>query len=119
MNWIQQAFANDQAEIDAPASPMLMWFRFLFVGFLFSFVFDYKSPDLKFGAAETGGSMFQYLFLASALATGGLATLVGIRHLLVRPGVYVVFLWWGYAVFSIAIAFLWGGSCDWRSHSCS
>jgi hypothetical protein len=108
VNWIKQAFANDQAEIDAPASSMLMWFRILFVGFLFSFVFDYKAPDLEFGATSTGGSMFQYLFLASALATGGLASLLGLKHLLVRPGVYVVLLWWGYAAFAIAIAFLWG-----------
>ncbi len=108
MNWIHQIFANDQAEIDAPPAASLKWFRWLFVLFLFSFVFDYKSPDLEFGAVATGGSLFQYAFLGMALASGGLATFLGLRHLLVRPGVYVVLLWWGYVAMSLAVAFLWG-----------
>lgn len=108
MNWFKQALANDQAEIDAPASGMLKWFRCLFVLFLFSFVFDYRSPDLEFGAVSTGGSAFQFAFMGTALFSGGLATLLGAKHLLVRPGVYVVLLWWGYAAMSLAVAFLWG-----------
>ncbi|HRQ88626.1 MAG TPA: hypothetical protein PLA50_07500, partial [Bacteroidia bacterium] len=71
LNFFRQAFANDQAEIDAPPSAALPWFRWLFVGFLASFVFDYKSPDLEFGATGTGGSLFQYAFLGVALLTGG------------------------------------------------
>jgi hypothetical protein len=108
LNWFRQILANDQAEIDAPPAPSLKWFRWLFAGFLFSFVFDYKSPDLEFGAVSTGGSVFQFAFLGLAMATGGLATLLGWKHLLVRPGVYSVFLWWGYVVMALAVAFLWG-----------
>jgi hypothetical protein len=108
LNWIQKAFANDQAEIDAPAAASLRWLRPLFVLFLFSFLFDYKSPDLEFGAVATGGSVFQFAFLGLALLSGGLATVLGWRRLLVRPGVYLVFLWWGYVAFALAVAFLWG-----------
>lgn len=99
---------NEQAEIDAPASPRLPLFRVLFAVFLFSFVFDYKAPDIEFGATKTGGSPFQYLFLLIALASGGLASLLGLRYLLIRPGVFVALLWWGYVAFMVAVAFLWG-----------
>lgn len=108
MNWFRQALANDQAEIDAPPSPGLRGFRWLFLLFLFSFVFDYKSPELEFGATSTGGSKFQFAFLGMALLSGMLVTLLGARHLLVRPGVYLVLLWWGYVVMALAVAFLWG-----------
>ncbi len=108
MNWFRQALANDQAEIDAPPAPSLRWFRGFFVLFLFSFVFDYKSPDLEFGAPSTGGSVFQFAYLGLALLSGGLASLLGARHLLIRPGVYLVLLWWSYVLISLAVAFLWG-----------
>ena len=108
MNWFRQALANDQAEIDAPPSPSLAWFRWLFVAFLLSFVFDYKSPELEFGAVSTGGSLFQFAFLGLSLLSGGLATLLGWRSLLVRPGVYLMLMWWAYVAMALFIAFLWG-----------
>lgn len=108
MKALDQITRLEQAEIDAPAKPSLRWFRLLFVAFLFSFVFDYKSPDIGFGAASTGGSMFQFAFLGVAMLAGGLITVFGARHLLVRPGVYLVLIWWGYTVGSIGISFLWG-----------
>ena len=76
--------------------------------FLFSFVFDYKSPDLEFGATSTGGSLFQFAFLGLAMLSGGLATLLGWKRLLVRPGVYLVLLWWLYVFMALGVAFLWG-----------
>lgn len=102
------ATANEQAEIDAPSSGLLKLLRAVFVLFLFSFVFDYKSPELEFGDASTGGSIFQFAFLGMAMLTGGLGTLLGFRSLLVRPGVYLVLLWWGYTILSVSVAFLWG-----------
>lgn len=108
MNWLQQATANEQSEIDAPPKPGLGIFRILFVAFLFSFVFDYKNPDIKFGAASTGGSPFQYLFLLIAMGAGGLISVLGLRHLLVKPGIYLVLFWWSYVAFSLAVAFLSG-----------
>ncbi len=108
MDWLRKATANEQAEIDAPPTSALRWFRVLFVLFLFSFVFDYKSPDIDFGAATTGGSSAQYAFLLLALVSGGLASLFGFRNLLVRPGVYLVLLWWGYVAMSFVVAFAWG-----------
>jgi hypothetical protein len=108
LNLWEKATANDQAEIDAPPQPALKIFRVLFVVFLFSFVFDYKAPDIGFGAATTGGSVFQFAFLGIAMASGGLVSVLGFRHLLVRPGVYLVLLWWGYTVAAIGTSFVWG-----------
>lgn len=108
MNWFLQAISSPQAEIDPPPARGLGWYRLLFVVFLFSFVFDYKSPDLEFGAVSTGGSIFQFAFLGIALLAGILGTLTGVRHLFVRPGVYLVILWWGYVLMSLCVAFLWG-----------
>ncbi|MEM9281320.1 MAG: hypothetical protein AAGA96_05805 [Verrucomicrobiota bacterium] len=108
MRWLEKATANDQAEIDAPPMMALKWFRLLFVVFLFSFVFDYKSPDIEFGATRTGGSLFQFAFLGIALLSGGIASILGAKYLFVRPGVFLVLFWWGYIAFSLAVAFAWG-----------
>ena len=108
MTLYQQITSNEQSELDAPSTSTLRWFRILFVAFLFSFVFDYKSPELDFGDASTGGSIFQYAFLGLAMASGGLISLLGFKKLFVKPGVYLVILWWGYVVMSLAVAFFWG-----------
>jgi len=98
----------EQAELDAPPAKQLGLQRVLFVVFLFSFVFDYKAPDIEFGATSTGGSPFQYAFLGLALLSGGLASLLGFRNLFVKPGVFLVILWWGYVAFMIVVSLLWG-----------
>ncbi|MEM7699294.1 MAG: hypothetical protein AAF236_12930, partial [Verrucomicrobiota bacterium] len=108
MNWLKQVTDNEQAEIDAPPKASLKIFRLLFVVFLFSFVFDYKSPSLGFGAASTGGSKAQFLFLGLAMASGGLASLLGFRHLFIRPGVYLGLMWWGYVAMAIGVSFFLG-----------
>lgn len=108
MNLFSNVIANEHAEIDAPATGALRWFRWLFAIFLFSFVFDYRSPDIGFGATTTGGSFAQYIFLAAAMGAGGLLSLLGCRHLFVRPGVYLVLLWWGYTIASMGVSFAWG-----------
>ncbi|MDF1658660.1 MAG: hypothetical protein P1U58_13675 [Verrucomicrobiales bacterium] len=108
MNLFRKATANEQAEIDAPATSGLKWFRCLFVIFLFSFVFDYRAPDIGFGATGTGGSFVQFIYLGAAMGAGGLISLFGFKHLLVRPGIYLVILWWGYTIASIGVSFAWG-----------
>ncbi|MCB1061424.1 MAG: hypothetical protein KDN20_00725 [Verrucomicrobiae bacterium] len=99
---------SSQTELDAPPSPHLRWLRWCLVIFLFSFVFDYKAPDLNFDSEETGGSIFQFAFLGLALASAGMAILIGWRYLLVRPGTYLILFWWGFLAFLIAVAFLQG-----------
>ena len=108
MNLIATATANEQSEIDAPPAVALKLFRVLFVVFLFSFVFDYRSFDIGFGAAQTGGSLFQYAFIGMAILSGGIASILGVKTLFVRPGVYLVMLWWGYVIFSVVVALAWG-----------
>lgn len=104
----QTANALPQNEVDAPPAPALRWLRWLFVAFVFSFMFDYKAPDLAFDSEKTGGSVFQFAFLGLALATSGLTILIGWRYLLVRPGTYLILFWWGYLAFMLAVAFLSG-----------
>ncbi len=99
---------SEQAELDAPPKPSLFLFRILFVVFLLSFSFDYKDLKGEFGGAEGGGSLFHFLFIGLAMASGGLATFLGLRHLLVRPGVYVFLLWWIYLAFTLGVAVLSG-----------
>jgi hypothetical protein len=98
----------EQNELDAPPSPSLRWMRWLYLLFLFSFVFDYRSPDLAFDAEETGGSVFQFAFLGLALFSGGLLVMSGWRYLLVRPGVYLILLWFLYIAFMLGVALLHG-----------
>lgn len=99
---------HQQKELDAPPSPSCKLFRILFVIYLASFVFDYKSIDLGFGATSTGGAPMQFAFLGIALLSGGLASVLGFKHLLTRPGVYIVLLWWGYVAFAVIVAVLSG-----------
>lgn len=99
---------QEQAELDPPSASSLRWFRILFVVYLASFVFDYKSIDLGFGATSTGGSTVQFAFLGIALLSGGVGSVLGARHLLTRPGVYLVLAWWLYVVFAILVAVLSG-----------
>ena len=101
---------SEQAELDAPAKSSLKLFRPLFVLFLFSFCLDYKDLEGEFGAATGGGSLFQFAFLGLALSSGGLATLIGIRHLLVKPGIFVAVFWWSYLAYSLIVALLYGNS---------
>ncbi|MCB1229714.1 MAG: hypothetical protein KDN19_05585 [Verrucomicrobiae bacterium] len=97
-----------QNEVDAPPSASLAVLRWCLVVFLFSFAFDYKAPDLTFAAQKTGGSFFQFAFLGLALVSSGLALLIGWRHLLVRPGIYLILAWWGYIAYLLTVSFLSG-----------
>ncbi|MDF1810967.1 MAG: hypothetical protein P1V20_02095 [Verrucomicrobiales bacterium] len=97
-----------QVELDAPPTASCGLFRILFVVYLASFVFDYKSVDLGFGAASTGGSPLQYGFLLLAILSGGIGSILGLRHLLTKPGVYLIILWWSYVLFAVVVAVLSG-----------
>ena len=71
-------------------------FRLLMWIFCFSFVLDYRG--------ERGGPPVQLLFLGVALAAGGLALLTSLRYLRVRPGIYLILLWWGYLASTVVVA---------------
>lgn len=97
-----------QDEVDAPPLPSLRYFRWLFIAFLFSFAFDYRDHQILFDSEKTGGSLFQYAFLALALSSSGLTILLGWRHLFVRPGTWMVLLWGGYIAFMVTVALVHG-----------
>lgn len=108
LSQISQIFKAPETEIDAPRTPLTKWIRCFYIIFALSFVFDYKAPDIGFGSDKQGGSMFQFLFLGMALGSGFMVTLIGYRHLLVRPGIYMVLLWWGYVAFMVVAALAQG-----------
>ncbi len=108
MNLFSAFRDQSERELDAPPSRYCRVFQGIFLIYIASFVFDYKSVDLGFGAASTGGSPMQFAFLGIALLSGATGSILGVRYLLTRPGVYMVALWWGYTAFAIAVALLSG-----------
>ncbi len=70
--------------------------------FALSFAFDFRGDS----DGGTGGSAAQYLFLLSALGSGALIAIIGRRHLLEKPGVYLLLLWWGYLGYALGVALL-------------
>ena len=108
MKILNPVLDRKQTELDAPPTPWCGFFRIIFLVYLASFVFDYKAVGLEFGAASTGGSPMQYAFLGLAMLSGMVGSIAGAKHLLTRPGIYMVLLWWGYIIFSIVVAVLSG-----------
>ena len=75
----------------------------LFWIFVLSFAFDFRA-DVDFDGGGTGGSVAQYLFLLLALASGSAILLLGNRHLLQKPGVFLLAVWWGYLAYALVVA---------------
>ncbi len=100
-------FLDDAPEtIRIPRAPEAAWVERLLWAFVLSFALDYRaSVDRQAG----GGTGFdQLLFLGiCGLATVGIVFL-GWRHLLVRPGVWMIAIWGGILVFMAGNAFVQG-----------
>ncbi len=73
-------------------------FTFLYWIFCFSFAFDFRG--------EKGGSMVQYLFLASALASGVLAILATPKALRSGPTRIMSVVWWFYLGTTVLVGVL-------------
>ncbi len=91
-------FPSTQFHRERLVQQLLWW---CYVLFAFSFVFDYRAPDIGFAEGKTGGSPVQYLMLLVALASGFASAVIGWRLLLVRPGVWLILIWFGYLGFSL------------------
>lgn len=104
----QRQFAAPTISDSPPASAERRWLWVCLVVFAFSFAFDYRAPEIGFGTTGSGGSIFQFAMLGSAVASGLFALLIGWRHLLVRPGVYLITFWWAYLAFSAVVAVFQG-----------
>ncbi|MFN0127807.1 MAG: hypothetical protein ACKV19_14095 [Verrucomicrobiales bacterium] len=61
--------------------------------FALAWAFDFKADV---GEGAQGGSLAQALFLLVACLSGGAAMVLSGRQLLLRPGVWLLLLWWGF-----------------------
>src|SRR5689334_416813 len=83
--------------VEVPATPAAQWVERLLWVFMASFAFDYRASQAR--EATSGAGIDQLLFLAlSIFSTAGILYL-GRRHLLVRPGAWLILGWGGFLAF--------------------
>lgn len=92
--------------VEIPTTASAPWIERLQWVFMISFAFDYRASQAR--EASGGAGLDQLLFLGLAvLSTGGIVVL-GWRHLLVRPGAWLILGWGGFLAFMAANALLQG-----------
>jgi hypothetical protein len=92
--------------VEVPATPAAVWVERLLWVFMISFAFDYRASQAR--EASGGAGIDQLVFLALAvLSTAGIL-LLGWRHLLVRPGAWLILGWGGFLAFMAANAMMQG-----------
>lgn len=92
--------------VGIPATAAAPWIERLLWVFMISFAFDYRASQAR--EASGGAGLDQLLFLGLAvLSTAGIV-LLGWRHLLVRPGAWLILGWGGFLAFMAANALLQG-----------
>lgn len=84
------------------------WLLSLLWVFALAFAFDFRGDS----GGGSGGSAAQYLFLLLAVGAGSCIAFIGRAHLLEKPGVYLLMLWWGYLGYALAVALLNGVPLD-------
>ena len=100
-------FLDDTADpVAVPRSAAAPWIERLLWLFMLSFAFDYRAEVDR--QATSGSGFDQLVFLGlCAMATLGILAL-GWRHLLVRPGAWIILIWAGLLAFITASAFAQG-----------
>lgn len=92
--------------IEVPNTAVAPWVERLLWVFMASFAFDYRASQAR--EASGGAGIDQLVFLALAVfSTAGILWL-GWRHLLVRPGAWLILGWGGFLAFMAANAMLQG-----------
>lgn len=92
--------------VEIPTTASAPWIERLLWVFMISFAFDYRASQAR--EASGGAGLDQLLFLGLAvLSTGGIVVL-GWRHLLVRPGAWLILGWGSFLAFMAANALLQG-----------
>lgn len=92
--------------IEVPATAAAPWVERLLWVFMISFAFDYRASQAR--EASGGAGIDQLLFLAAAIFSTGGILLLGWRHLLVRPGAWLILGWGAFLAFMGANALLQG-----------
>jgi hypothetical protein len=91
---------------DVPATATAPWIERLLWVFMLAFAFDYRAAQ----ARESGGGagLDQLLFLGLAVFSTAGIVFLGWRHLLVRPGAWLILGWGAFLAFMAANALLQG-----------
>jgi len=92
--------------VEIPATAAAPWIERLLWVFMISFAFDYRADQAREAGGGAGLDQLLFLFLAVS-STAGIFFL-GWRHLLVRPGAWLILGWGGFLVFMGANALLQG-----------
>lgn len=92
--------------IQIPTTAAAPWVEKLLWVFMISFAFDYRAAEAR--EASGGAGIDQLLFLAGAVFSTAGIFLMGWRHLLVRPGAWLILGWAGFLAFMGANALLQG-----------
>lgn len=96
---------RDVAEDSTPARRLKLITQVLVWVFSLAWAFDFKASVQ--GTAQ-GGSLAQIIFLGLSFGSGGLAMLLNARLLLLRPGVWLLLLWWGFLAYVTVLTFAQG-----------
>ena len=98
---------RDQPDaVEIPATAAAPWIERLLWVFMISFAFDYRADQAR--EAGGGAGLDQLLFLVLAVSSTAGIFFLGWRHLLVRPGAWLILGWGGFLVFMGANALLQG-----------
>jgi hypothetical protein len=100
-------FLDDAADpIQVPRSPAAPWIERLLWLFVLSFALDYRAAIDRQASGGTGFDQLIFLGLCCIATLGVLA--LGWRHLLVRPGAWMILIWGGLITLLMANAFIRG-----------
>lgn len=98
---------RDQPDaVEIPSTAAAPWIERLLWVFMISFAFDYRADQAREASGGAGLDQLVFLFLAVS-STAGIFFL-GWRHLLVRPGAWLILGWGGFLAFMLANAVLQG-----------
>lgn len=92
--------------IEVPATREARWVEILLWVFMLSFALDYRNAEAR--EAGAGAGLDQLVFLAMAMGSTVGILAIGWRHLLVRPGAWLVVGWGSFLAFMAVNATLQG-----------
>lgn len=92
--------------VTVPRSPAAPWIERLLWLFMLSFAFDYRAEIDRQASSGSGLDQLVFLGLCTMAVLGMLA--LGWRHLLVRPGAWIILIWAGLLAFLTVSAFAQG-----------
>ena len=90
-------FFDPPDTISIPSAGKAVWVERLLWVFMLSFSLDYLAPESRQGGG--GAGIDQLLFLALCVSSSMAIVALGWRHLVVRPGAWLIYLWAGFILY--------------------